>query len=49
MFWSRRQSVDEQHDLTYEIDDGVLCVEGRYALKAEFEFALDEDDPISND
>ncbi|PJD92934.1 MAG: hypothetical protein CK424_05040 [Legionella sp.] len=34
-------------DLTYEIDEGVLCVEGRYVLKAEFEFELDEDDPIN--
>ncbi len=36
-------------DLTYEINDGVLCVEGNYDLKIEFEFELDESDPISKD
>lgn len=34
-------------NLTYEMDEDVLCVDGNYVLKTEFEFELDEDDPIS--
>lgn len=36
-------------DLTYEIDDDMLCVDGNYYLKTEFEFEIDENDPISKD
>lgn len=36
-------------DLTYEIQDGVLCVDGQYILTTEFEYELDADDPISKD
>ncbi len=36
-------------DLTYEIQDGVLCVDGQYILTTEFEYELDASDPISKD
>lgn len=34
-------------NLTYEINDDMLCVDGHYVLKTEFEFELDED--VEND
>ncbi len=36
-------------DLTYEIRDGALCVDGQYILTTEFEYELEADDPISKD
>lgn len=36
-------------ELTYELDRDMLVVDGQYNLKTEFEFEMDEDDPISKD
>ncbi|MFT4060671.1 MAG: hypothetical protein QM652_14145 [Legionella sp.] len=36
-------------DLTYQIEEDLLYVDGDYLLKTEFEFELDENDPISKD
>ncbi|HHT9690318.1 TPA: hypothetical protein ACT9A8_000241 [Legionella pneumophila] len=36
-------------DLSYEIRDDHLYVDGNYVLETEFEFELDENDPISKD
>lgn len=45
-FIAKNISISE---LTYKINEGVLCVDGNYALTTEFEFELNEDDPVSND
>lgn len=36
-------------DLTYEINEDALYVDGNYVLKTEFEFELDANDPTSKD
>ncbi|ARG98265.1 hypothetical protein [Legionella micdadei] len=36
-------------NLTYEIQNGMLYVDGNYNLTTEFEFELDKNDPISED
>jgi len=36
-------------DLTYEIDEDMLRVDGNYNLKTKFEFEMEEDDPLSKD
>lgn len=36
-------------NLIYEIQDGVLCIEGQYILTTKFDYELDADDPISKD
>lgn len=45
-FIAKEISISE---LTYEFNDSVLYVDGNYILKTEFEFELDENDPISKD
>ena len=37
------------NDLAYETNETGLYIAGNYILKAEFEFGLDENDPISKD
>lgn len=41
-FIARELSIS---DLTYEIDETLLCVDGNYVLTTKFEFELDENEP----